>query len=174
MISLKKILATVVVALGLCVAGNTDVKAQNVFETGTNIASVGLGGSLHTDAAGKQYGSLTINITADHCLNAHLWDDNSAFTLGGQAVLNVFNGGTSYFIGPRGGLHYHFIPKLDTYYFVAIGLSGSHINGTKASSLGFGYNTGIGLRYMVDPSWGLFAEIGYGVSVLNIGASFSF
>ena len=174
MISLKKTLATALVALGLCVAGQTEAKAQNVFETGTNIASVGLGASLHTNAAGKQTGSMTINLAADHCLNGHIWDDNSAFTLGGQAVVNMYSGGTDYFLGPRAALHYHFIPALDTYYFIALGFRGDHSNESKESSFGFGYNTGIGLRYMVDPSWGLFVEAGYGMSVLNVGASFSF
>ena len=91
MTSLKKTLAAALVALALCVAGQTEAKAQNVFETGTNIASVGLGASLQTNAAGKQTGSMTINLAADHCLNGHIWDDNSAFTLGGQAVINMYS-----------------------------------------------------------------------------------
>lgn len=174
MISIKKVLATIALVGGLCLAGGTKAEAQNVFETGTNLMSIGVGANLHTNANGHQSGVFSLNLAADRCLNGNLWDNNSAFTLGGQGIVNMYGGGVSYFLGPRAGLHYHFIPALDTYIFAAIGFSGSHSNNSKASSFGFGYNAGLGLRYMVAPNWGLFVEGGYGATVINLGASFSF
>lgn len=174
MTGLKKIITTIAIVGGLALAGGNRAEAQNVFETGTNLMSIGMGANLHTNAEGHQSGVFSLNLAADRCLNGNLWDDNSAITLGGQGIVNMYGGGVSYFLGPRVGLHYHFIPALDTYVFAAIGLGGSHSNTSKESSFGFGYNAGLGLRYMVTPNWGLFVEGGYGATVLNLGASFAF
>lgn len=171
---LKKIIATIAIMGGLALAGATKAEAQNVFETGTNLMSVGMGANLHTNAAGHQSGVFSSNLAYDHCLTGYVWDDQSAVTLGGQSIVNVYSSGVSYFLGPRVGLHYHFIPALDTYVFAAIGLGGSQAKDSKESSFGFGYNAGVGLRYMVSSRWGLFVEGGYGATVLSLGGSFSF
>jgi hypothetical protein len=174
MTSIKKIFTTLALALGLCLAGNIAASAQNVFQTGSRIASIGIGANLHTDAKGHQNGQVSLDVSSDYCLTGNVWDENSAFTLGGQGVLNMGGWGVSYFLGPRAGLHYHFIPQLDTYVFLALGFDGWKSNEDKSSSFGFGYNAGLGIRYMVTPSWGIFAEGGYGASLLNVGASFAF
>lgn len=174
--SIKRSLAALALAtvLLLPIGNGGSADAQNVLRNGTTLTSLGLGASLHTNSAGEQTGQVSLNLAADRCINGQLWDANSALTLGGQGILNLGGWGVSYFLGPRAGLHYHFIPELDTYVFAAIGLSGSHSNHDKSSSFGFGFNGGLGLRYMVTPDWGAFVEAGYGAALVNIGASFSF
>lgn len=168
-----KVLAVLALAGGLSLALSPRAEAQDVIETGTNLLSAGVGANLHTNAAGHQTGVFTLNFAADHGMAGRLWDDHSAFTLGGQAILNMYSSGVSYFLGPRAGLHYHFIPELDSYIFVAMGFGGSHSNDSQASSFGFGYNAGFGFRYMMAPNWGLFVEAGYGATLINLGVSFA-
>lgn len=166
-----------VCAVVICAAfGMSDsASAQDVLDQGTNIANIGAGLNLRR-IGGEDFSSATVNVFAERCFADNLWDDKSAFTAGGQLLGSFFKNGMSYFIGPRAGLHYQFVPKLDTYLFLALGLHGYNVgvDEVKSSGVEFGYNGGLGVRYMFTPTVGGYAELGYGVTILNIGASFKF
>ena len=92
----------------------------------------------------------------------------------------------SYFLfGPRMGYHFALIPKADTYVGAMIGYGAATVSVTSSSGLGtsstpvaavssFVYSVHGGIRYPFSPKIGGFAEIGYGISVLNLGLNAKF
>lgn len=152
--------------------------AQNVVEQGTSIGSVGVGMDYRT-YDGHSSGVFTLSGAYDYGLAGYLWDDNSALTLGGYLSASSWKYSNSVTFGPRLGLHYHFIPQLDTY--VSLILAYSHMTWRDeyktqkhSSAGGFDWGGHLGVRYMFQPTIGMFAEVGYGISLLNIGVSFKF
>ncbi|MEP0366062.1 MAG: outer membrane beta-barrel protein [Cyclobacteriaceae bacterium] len=89
-----------------------------------------------------------------------------------------FNNKYSYtIIGLRGSYHYDLLgnPKIDTYGGVMLGyyiLSVDNSAVTTANSVYYGGF--IGGRYAFSDNMGAFAEIGYGVSILQLGANLKF
>ena len=80
-------------------------------------------------------------------------------------------------IGARGALHYALVDKLDTYTGLMLGYNivstkytGSTNHGASGSGLSWAWY--LGGRYYFNQSTAAFAELGYGVSVLNIGVAF--
>lgn len=170
---MKRLIAICAAVICAAIGMSNHAAAQNVLERGTNIANLGVGFHFN-QVSGTDYSSATLNLVGERCLADNLWDDKSAFTLGGQVVGNFHKSGISYFVGPRAGLHYQFVPKLDTYLFLSLGLYGYNYRDPDLSGVGFGWNSGLGVRYMFTPRIGGFAELGYGVTVLNVGATFKF
>ena len=88
-------------------------------------------------------------------------------------------------LGPRMAYHFPLIPKADTYVGAMIGYgiatmssnvssySGYSASGTGGAG-GFAYSIHGGIRYPFSEHIGAFAEIGYGVSVLNLGLNAKF
>lgn len=84
-------------------------------------------------------------------------------------------------IGARGSYHYYFVddPKLDTYGGLMLGYNVASAKwdgngadpGTSASVGGVAYSLFIGGRYAFTDQIGAFAELGYGISWLQIGAN---
>ena len=79
-------------------------------------------------------------------------------------------------VGARGVLHYPLVDKLDTYGGLQLGYNvvsasefGNVPNGISASSGGVGFAGFIGARYYFTEKIGAMAELGYGISYLNIG-----
>lgn len=165
----------------------SETQAQQ-FQNGTTVINAGIG--LGTGLGGHGNARPAISVSADH----GLWE------VGGPGIISLggYLGNTGYkysggeysakwnyiIIGARGAYHYNGftnIPKLDLYG----GLMLSY-NIVKFSSnleedyFGKSYNSGIGLTGFLGTRWffsdnlGAYAELGYGVSILNIGASFKF
>lgn len=153
--------------------------AQNVVEQGKSFGSVGIGMDYST-YDGHSSGVFTLSGAYDYGLADYLWDDKSALTLGGYLSLSSWKYSNSITFGPRLGLHYHFIPQLDTY--VSLLLAYSHFMWRNEyttqqkhhSTGGFNFGGHLGVRYMFQPTIGVFAEVGYGISLLNVGVSFKF
>lgn len=167
--------ALVAILLGFCAL---NANAQNVIQKGTNLGSVGVGMDYST-YGGQSAGIFTISGAYDHGLSGSLWDENSALTLGGYLSVSTWKYSTNFAIGPRLGLHYHFIPQLDTYVSLMLGYSHTtvrtdYITKEYVSGGGFSWGGHLGVRYMFQPNIGIFGEVGYGISLLNIGASFAF
>lgn len=158
------------------------------FKNGT--ASVNAGIGLGTGLGGYGSARPAISIAADH----GLWE------VGGPGIISLggYLGNTGYkysgdgysakwnyfIIGARGAYHYNGltnVPELDLYG----GLMLSY-NIVKYSSdlddnyFGKSYGSGIGLtgfagaRWFFSDNFGAYAELGYGVSILNVGATFKF
>ena len=142
--------------------------AQNVIEKGTNIMNLGVG--LNNNRA------LTIVGNWDYGMVGNLWDANSAFTLGVQGSFTSGDNYGIFTIGPAAGLHYHFVPQLDTYLRLMLGYSIASVNDNGPSNIGsgFGWDLTVGARYMFNPNIGAFIEAGYGVSIARVGVAFKF
>ena len=173
----KILLALVASVIGLA---SYSASAQNVVERGTNVVNLGVGlNSSNSDNLFTVVGSW------DYGVIGNLFDSRSALTLGAQGAFSTSQYLYSFSIGPTVGIHYHFIPKLDTYLRLMLGYSNwSHKNNTtteliKSAGLhseggGFGWNLALGARYMFTQNVGAFVEVGYGISVANIGVAFRF
>lgn len=147
-----------------------EAQAQNVIEKGVGIVNAGVGIERHI---------VPITASYDYGIVGNLFDDKSALTLGGLAGLTLGKNVRGILVGPRLGLHYHFIPKLDTYlslmlgYYTARGVG--EIDGISVRTRyqgDFGWGLHLGARYMFTPSMGVFAEVGDGWAFANVGLSF--
>ena len=87
-------------------------------------------------------------------------------------------------IGGRGAYHFKIVDKLDTYAGLMLGyiVVNSKITTNDpylsdlgaASASGIGWAAFAGARYHFNEQFGAFAELGYGVSVLTVGATAKF
>ena len=165
------------------------------FAKGDNVVGlgVGIGGNLYS---GLSYYS-GINRTPaflasyERCIVGSLWDDKSSIGVGGivgyaSAKWDDHGWGwkqTNILVGARGALHYSFTPKFDAYAGLMLGYNvvswkwtgnyNSYLSsGSAASDVTWsGY---VGARYYFTDSFGIFAELGYGYSVANVGLSLKF
>jgi hypothetical protein len=83
------------------------------------------------------------------------------------------------FIAARGVLHYPLVDKLDTYGGLALGFNyyawkwhGEGANGIEPGSSGLGTSFFVGGRYYFNEKLAGMAELGYGISYLNLGVAF--
>jgi hypothetical protein len=85
-------------------------------------------------------------------------------------------------IGGRGSFHYPLVDKLDTYSGIMMGfnISSERWTGvgaeplTHSSSGGFVYSWFVGARYYLSKNFAGMAEVGYGVTYLNLGVALKF
>lgn len=180
---MKKLLMT---SLILCFA-LLQANAQ-IFSEGENVAGLGIGfgGNLYSGYYGTGISRIpALSFSYERCVKDNLWDENSSIGVGG--LLGYASASTSYWkssnviIGARGALHYAFVENLDTYTGLMLGYDivsfkwkdeAWNIGG--ASSSGFTWSWFVGARYYFNESFGAFAELGYGIAVLNLGASLKF
>lgn len=160
----KKIIGALVVIMAMF---SLNAKAQNVMEKGSSIITVGVG---ITDKV------IPLSVAFDHGIVGNLFDSpNATLSLGGMLGTSFGKGYNGLFVGPRVGLHYHFIPQLDTYFALMLGLEAGKYSDKEVSTnwhTGFGWGTHVGARYMFTPKVGAFLELGYGYSFANIGLAF--
>ena len=90
---------------------------------------------------------------------------------------------TNIIFGARGVLHYEFSDKFDTYTGLMLGANivttssfGNYDDEfvSSASGSGLAYSYFIGARYYFAESFGVMAELGYGISYLNLGICLKF
>ena len=88
---------------------------------------------------------------------------------------------TRVYVGPRGSFHYPLVEKLDTYAGLSFGLrfyNWSYDNDydddyyPNSNSTGFYSYWFVGARYYLTDNLAAMAELGYGITYLNIGISF--
>jgi hypothetical protein len=84
-------------------------------------------------------------------------------------------------IGARGTLHYPLVDKLDTYGGLMLGFNkntwkwnGSGVQGVNSGGSGLGFSLFAGGRYYFSDKFAAMAELGYGISYLNIGIALKF
>ncbi len=171
----------------IAILASVNIHAQ-AFENGTTAANAGIGLGTALNGLGNARPALSISV--DH----GLWD------IGGPGVISLggYLGNTGYkydsmgytakwnyfVIGARGAYHYNGfedLPELDLYGGVMLAYNivkythdgpGADLANNYGSGLGFsGF---IGGRWFFSDNFGAFAELGYGVSVLNIGVTYKF
>ena len=151
--------------------------------------SIGLGGTLYSGYDSGFSRTPAISLSYEHCVKDNLFDENSALGIGGMlgfASAKYSAPGdswswksTNFILGGRGALHYQFIDNLDTYTGLMLGYN---IVSTKytgevsqdASGGGFAWAWYLGGRYYFSESTAAFAELGYGIAVLNLGVALKF
>lgn len=186
---MKKVLSVLVLVL----ASITLVSAQDVFKKGDMVLNVGigLGNTLHT---GSGYSTVIPPISGsfEYCIKDNLFDSKSSLGVGAYLgyTSSEFKGNTGLgkykvkysdiALGVRGALHYQFIPKLDTYAGVTLGYdivstssTGKH-TGYNISSSAVYFGGFLGARYYFKNNLAVMAELGYDVSVFNIGIAYKF
>lgn len=159
-----------------------------LFQKGTTTANVGVG--LGTALGGLGKARPAISASIDH----GVWD------VGGPGIISLggYVGNTGYkytsgsyiskwnyiVVGARGAYHYNgftSVPKLDVYGGAMLGYNivkyssdGDDMNMANSYGSGMGFSGFLGSRWFFSDSMGAYAELGYGVSVLNAGLTFKF
>ena len=176
-----------IIIIAISLALSTTAFAQP-FQKGTTVANVGVGVGTALGGLGKVRPAISLSV------------DHGAWEVGGPGVISLggYIGNTGYkyasggntakwnyfVVGARGAYHYQgftTVPELDVYGGVMLAYNivkysydgdNSVLSNNYGSGLGF---TGfIGGRWFFNEKIGAYAELGYGVSVLNVGASFRF
>ncbi|MCT1526880.1 hypothetical protein [Sphingobacterium hotanense] len=158
------------------------------FQKGTTTANLGIG--LGTALGGLGKARPAISVSVDH----GMWE------IGGPGVISLgaYVGNTGYkytdlgytakwnytIVGVRGAYHYNGftnVPKLDVYGGAMLGYNiAKYSSDSGDSSLADSYGSGMGLSGFLGGRWsfteriGGYAELGYGVSVLNVGIALRF
>lgn len=188
---MRKFLLTKVLVVFLTLCGiSWSASAQGEdFNKGDMVinAGVGLGTYINHDNDAFNFSMTIPPISASFEYGvADLFDGQGGIGVGGYmgyilfkgkdkvAERNNFNVG-DFFIGPRGLFHYQFVDKLDTYAGLMLGydiVSFSQENATKGSQFSSAFF--IGARYYVTHNFGVFGELGYGISPLQLGLTYKF
>lgn len=176
----------------LALAAITFCTAQSIsaqeFNKGTNVinAGIGIGGNFYYGGLGTSSQSLGLNVSYER----GIWEtgDFGIVSLGGYLGYKSYTsnrafGGATYkynytIIGVRGAFHYTGldVENLDVY--------GGAMLSYNIASIDSGYAGGldsrpsatvfVGGRWYFTENLGVFAELGYGVSILSIGAAIRF
>lgn len=189
---LKSILLSAAIVVGGTLT-SLNAQAQEVFHTGTRIASVlvGFGNTLYSE--NQTMLVPPIQLAYEYGIAGRLIDGNASIGIGAAAgyaaskyVMTNKNLGyiqtTSYgFLGARGSFHYEFIDNLDTYLglFLGCSMSNSRVKSSvdiiePMSSTPFRGGIYLGSRYYFLPNMAVNAELGYGITTFNIGLTFRF
>lgn len=161
---------------------STFVKPDRVFSIG-----VGLGGNLYSGYGSQIKRIPAISLNYESCVKDQLFDEKSSLGVGAlvgysSAKYDDAFGDWSWksstiIVGARGALHYALVDKLDTYTGLMLGYNivstkytGSTNHGASGSGLSWAWY--LGGRYYFNQSTAAFAELGYGISVLNVGVAF--
>ena len=162
------------------------------FNKGDNVASlgIGIGGNMYSGSGIKRIPALSLYY--ENCVKDNLWDEKSALGIGGMlgyASAKWEDSGGLYgwkssniILGVRGAVHYAFADKLDTYagLMLSYGIATSKQTGNWGTVTynhvggGFDLSLFLGARYYFTDTFAVFAEVGYGVTVLNLGVSLKF
>ena len=186
----KMFLATVI-----CLFAAVHTSAQeSVFGKGDNVVNlgVGFGGNLYN---GYDYGRSDINelptftLSYERGIISNLFNEQSSLGVGGlvgytSAKYDYSGWGwtsTDIMVGARGAMHYTFVDRFDTYAGLMAGYNinswkwkGAGYTSSSTGSSGLIYTFFVGGRYYLGDSFAVFAEVGYGYSLINAGLSFKF
>lgn len=177
-------------------AGFALIAQESLFNKEDKVINLGIGiGS--TLYSGSYYSTRIppVSISAEYGIIDNLLDvENLNVGVGGylgfsssQYKYTWFDGNygwnyTYIILGARGALHYPVTEKLDTYTGLMIGPNivissefgdwGDGVNSNSASTSGLIYAYYFGARYYFRDNLALMAELGYGISYLNLGVAF--
>ena len=158
------------------------------FNKGTTAINVGLGLGTALGGLGKARPAISASV------------DRGVWGVGGPGVVSLggYLGNTGYkysdggydakwnyfIVGARGAYHYNgltTVPKLDVYggvmlayNIVSYSADGDGMTDSNSYGSGMGFSGFVGGRWLFSERVGAYAELGYGVSVLNVGVTFLF
>lgn len=172
---------------------STITNAQKTsFDKGDKVLSLGIGlGNVLYSGTGYTSKIPPISASFEYGIADKLFDDKSSIGIGGYLAYSSakweYNYGgdvwgwkySNTIIGARGSLHYAFVDKLDTYTGLLLGYDivsakeygnwyGTQYSANSSSAIWSWY---LGGRYYFNDRFAAMAELGYGISIINIGAS---
>ncbi len=175
--NLKQILTTAV--LTACIS---TVAMSQTYEKGDKLLNIGVGlggGVAPSGAKGIPPVGLSFEIGATDKMSFGAY---AGYSSAKQNIWGNIDAEYQYIIvGARGSYHFDFnVDKLDPYVGALLGynIASSEITGGnmpagyEASAGGFVWAGHAGARYMFKPKFGVFAELGYGISYLTAGLAF--
>lgn len=184
----KKIIAFILV---ITCGAVMSIQAQNLFSKGDKVVNVGIGLGSYYGGDGYKSSIPPISASFEQGIVDGLLDGKGSIGVGGYLgyTANKWEttvGSSSYgykysyiIIGARGAFHYQFVDKLDTYAGLMLGYNavsssafGEDSNFGSPTASGIGYSAFLGGRYHFSDKLAAFAEIGYGISALELGISF--
>ena len=164
-------------------------KGDNIFNFG-----IGFGSLLHPGNFYKT--TLTpVSISYEHVMQDGMIDGNAAWGIGGFFGYSSSKWEDSYWggkygwkysylvIGPRGTFHYYLAPNLDTYAAVFTGYNivtanefGNFpgVDKDNAVKSSFAFSFILGARYYLTNNFAAMTELGYGISIVNLGFALKF
>lgn len=160
----------------------TYVKGQQDLHLGVGLGSTFYGGGFRSVLPPINI-AYEKGITENIGVGAYAGYAAARYNYGGFNTYNYHWNYNYIILGARGAYHYDLfkIPKLDTYGGLMLGFTIARAtfhsndpyidetNYTSPSSGGITWSGFIGARYKIKEKLGAYAELGYGVSVLNLG-----
>ena len=155
---------------------------EEVINQGNMIINAGIGAGSwisHKDYSMKLF---PVVGSFEYCV-ADLFDSRGAIGIGGYAAYAFFGSNdknlslniNNLILGARGLFHYEFVNNLDTYAGLALGFNITTYPNTNIDFKGKPYLGGfIGARYFITNNIGVFGELGYGISPLEVGVCYIF
>lgn len=193
---IKAILLSVAVMAASALT-SINASAQDVFGKGTSTVSllVGFGGTTY--GANQKMLVPPLQLAYEYGVAEGLINGNGSIGVGvagGYAASKYVIAGYGTedymtnnigFVGARGSFHYQFVNNLDTYLGTFLGCAMSRVHTSSklmndaikqysSNAPTFTYGAYLGARYYFTPALGVNAEIGYGISIFNIGLTFRF
>lgn len=156
------------------------------FNVGSNAVNVGIG--FGTVLGGLGTGRPAISASFER----GLWEAGpGVISLGAYAGITGYTYKTEGYtqkwnytvVGARGAYHFNgltSVPQFDPYGGVMLGYNivsysdTGGFSGSNAYGSGFGYSLFVGGRWFFSDNLAAFAELGYGISILNAGIAFKF
>lgn len=173
--------------IGTCLIVTHLAGQQVTFGKGYTVVNLGVGlGSTWYSGTYYHPKILPLSGSVEFCLASHVLEKGAIGAgpyVGYTTLENEYNdGGYNYsmvLVGLRGNFHYPLVDNLDTYASLFLGYN-------IISSEGFGIPAGppessglrtafyVGGRYYLMENLAFMAEVGYGISYLNLGIAFAF
>lgn len=166
------------------------VQAQSPYELGTQTfsAGIGLGWSYSYFSNGTSFPAISLS----YDYNIYEIEDVGMLSVGGifgfkkstwkDPSSDYKKSVSSIVFGARGALHLDLFdnPNLDTYGGVMLGIRSEQWKNNNPTYFGFNnytdtrglYGLFVGTRYFFNPNIAVYGELGYGISILNLGVSF--
>ena len=183
----KKTFLTIAICLMTVVYASAQ---ESNFEQNDNVVNLGLGfgstyyGRSYIGFAG--YTRLpTFLLSYERCIIGSLFNDQSSLGIGGIGGYTYVSHSswtsTDIMFGVRAAMHYAFIDRLDTYAGVMAGYDiyawkwkGSSETIHTSGSGGFTPGVFVGGRYYFAGPIAVYAELGYGFTLANVGIALKF
>jgi len=160
------------------------VNAQNTFNKGDKVLNlgIGLGNALHT---GSYYSSsVALSGSFEVGIIDHVFDNKSSIGVGGYMGYSSSKYRFSSYdyrlsdliLSSKGAFHYQLVDKLDTYAGLLLGFRFGFDNDPDYNYADSGLLAAefVGARYYFTDNFAGMAEVGYGISYLNIGIALKF
>ncbi len=189
----KKIFFTLIILLTS--GALMTVSAKNIFSKGDKAVNLGIGLGSYYGGDGYSSGIPPISLSYEQGIIDGLLDGKASVGVGGYLGYtsnkweSVWGDGTTWgykysyiILGARGVFHYQFVDKLDTYAGLLLGYNivsnkfygddtiAPYVSGATGAS-GIGYSAFVGARYHFSSKFAAYAELGYGISALELGIS---